>query len=191
VAGASEWMSSTPTADGGTGPGKLVVARIGRPHGLRGEVTVEVRTDDPDSRFAPGAVLETDPSTRGPLTVDSSRNQSGLTVVRFRGYEDRNAAETLRGTLLLVDATALPELTDDDDFYDHDLIGLSAVLVGESEPFGTVTDVLHLPASDVLEVRTDRSAAGEVLIPFVRAIVPDVDLAAGRLTVAAPDGLFD
>jgi 16S rRNA processing protein RimM len=169
----------------------LVLGRIGRPHGLRGEVTVEVRTDDPEGRFAVGAELATDPSSRGPLTVVSQRRISGNTVLGFEGYPDRNAAETLRGTLLVVEAEELPELPDDDDFYDHQLIGLAARLAGEDEPFGEVIDVLHLPASDVLSVRTDRVPSGELLIPFVRAIVPEVDLAAGNLTVDPPDGLFD
>ena len=174
-----------------SGSERLVVGRIGRPHGLRGEVTVEVRTDEPERRFAVGSVLVTEPASTGPLRVVSHRRISGITVVGFDGYPDRTAAEALRGTLLVVEAEELPELPDEDDFYDHQLIGLAARLTGESAAFGEVVDVLHLPASDVLTVRTDRVPSGELLIPFVRAIVVEVDLAARAVIVDPPDGLFD
>ncbi len=163
---------------------ELTIGRIGRPHGLRGEVTIEVRTDDPAVRFATGSVLKTEPLDRGPLTVLSFRRISANTVVRFEGFEDRNAAETLRGTILMVEAGALPELADDNEFYDHQLIGLEVRLLGSEQSIGRVTDVLHLPASDVL-------AVGETLIPFVSAIVPTVDLPGGFMVVDPPDGLFD
>ncbi len=173
----------------------LTVGRIGRPHGLRGEVTVDIRTDDPRERFAPGASLRTDPAARGPLTVASFRVISGLNVVRFTGFDDRNAAETLRGTQLVVEAEALPELTDEDEYYDHQLIGLTARLLGPDggpgETIGPVTDLLHLPANDVLVVRTGMVASGELLVPFVRAVVPVVDVAAGELLIDPPDGLFE
>jgi 16S rRNA processing protein RimM len=170
---------------------ELIVGRIGRPHGLRGEVTVDFRTDDPAGRFAAGSSLRTEPAARGPLTVASYRTISGLNVVRFEGFDDRNAAETLRGTMLVVEAEALPELEGEDDFYDHELIGLAVRLVGSDEPIGEVTELLHLPASDVLGVKTSLAPTGEVLIPFVSAIVPTVDVAAGFLVVDPPDGLFD
>ena len=86
-----------------------VVARIGRPHGLRGEVSVEVRTDVPEQRFVPGAVFATDPADRGPLTLVSARDQGGLLVLGFSEAGDRSAAEALRDTLLVVDATASDE----------------------------------------------------------------------------------
>lgn len=174
---------------------ELTVGRIGRPHGLRGEVTVDIRTDDPRERFAPGSSLRTEPAARGPLTVASFRIISGLNVVRFDGYDDRNAAETLRGTMLVVDIDALPVLTDDDEFYDHELIGLVAHLQaangGLGDVIGPITELLHLPANDVLVVSTDRMAAGEVLIPFVKVVVPVVDVAAGVVVVDPPDGLFE
>jgi 16S rRNA processing protein RimM len=173
----------------------LTVGRIGRPHGLRGEVTVDIRTDDPRERFAPGASLRTEPESRGPLTVASFRIISGLNVVRFDGYDDRNAAETLRGTMLVVEAGALPTLADEDEFYDHQLIGLTARLIGADgapgEVIGPITDLLHPPANDVLVVLTRMTAAGEVLIPFVKAVVPVVDVGAGHVLVDPPDGLFD
>jgi 16S rRNA processing protein RimM len=183
-------MSSTPIVDfGGTDSVELTVGRIGRPHGLRGEVTVDIRTDDPKERFAPGASLQTD--ARGPLTVASYRVISGLNVIRFEGFDDRNAAETLRGTLLVVEAEALPELEDENEYYDHQLIGLAVQLVGSPESIGEVTDLMHLPSNDVLVVKTALAATGEVLIPFVAAVVPTVDVTAGFLTVDPPDGLFE
>ena len=169
-----------------------MVGRIGRPQGIKGEVTVEVRTDDPQDRFAAGRVLVTDPVERGPLTVESSRQQGKYLVVLFCGPDgtlvaDRNAAELLRDTLLLVDVADLPPLADEDEYYDTQLVGLAAELTDGSS-LGEVTDVLHLPGGDVLVVR--RSHGVEALVPFVRAIVPTVDLPSGRLVVDPPDGLL-
>jgi 16S rRNA processing protein RimM len=165
----------------------LVVGRIGRPHGVRGDVTVEVRTDDPDARFAPGSVLDTDPAERGPLTVTSTGRSGQITLLHFDGVDDRNAAEALRGTLLQVDADELPELGDEDEFYDHQLIGLR-VLDASGAELGTVTGVLHPPASPVLEVA--RPGGEQELVPFVSAIVPEVDLQHGVAVVDPPDGMF-
>ena len=167
----------------------LVVGRLGKPQGIKGEVTVEVRTDDPEARFADGAVLLADPADRGPLTVAGSRWQNGRLVVAFEGVADRNAAEALRGTLLQVDARTLPPPEDEDEFHDHVLRGMAAVLVGGG-PLGEVVDVLHLPHGDVLVVRRDDTGA-EVLVPFVKAMVPVVDVAARRLEVDPPPGLLD
>jgi 16S rRNA processing protein RimM len=166
-----------------------VVGRIGKPQGIKGEVTVQVRTDDPQARFAAGAVLLTDPSARGPLTVASSRWQNGRLVVAFDGVPDRSAAELLRETLLQVDARTLPPPEDDDEFHDHVLRGMSAELVTGGR-IGEVVDVLHLPHGDVLVVRRDDNGA-EVLVPFVKAMVPVVDVAARRLEVQPPEGLLD
>jgi 16S rRNA processing protein RimM len=171
-----------------TEPDRLTVGRIGKPQGIRGEVTVEVRTDAPEVRFAAGSVLMTDPAERGPLTVESMRDQNGRLVVAFEGVPDRNAAEELRNTMLLVDASDLPPSDDPDEFHDTQLMGLSAQLV-DGTALGAVTDVLHLPHGDVLVVR--REEGSEVLVPFVRAIVPEVDLAGGRLVVDPPEGLLD
>jgi 16S rRNA processing protein RimM len=169
-------------------PDRLTVGRIGKPQGIRGEVTVEVRTDAPDVRFADGAVLLTDPEERGPLTVESSRDQNGRLIVAFAGVPDRNAAEALRNTMLLVDASDVPPSDDPDEFHDTQLMGLRAELV-DGSALGEVADVLHLPHGDVLVVRRD--AGTEVLVPFVKAIVPDVDVAGGRLVVDPPQGLLD
>jgi len=169
-----------------------VVGRIGKPQGIKGEVTVEVRTDDPAARFATGSVLLTDPVERGPLTVEGARDQNGRLMVAFEGYGDRNAAATLRGTLLVVDAATLAAPDDPDVFLDHHLIGLVAELPDGSR-LGQVTDVLHLPHGDVLVVRRDGVAvtAAELLVPFVAAMVPVVDVPGGRLVVDPPAGLLD
>ncbi|MCU1595691.1 MAG: rRNA processing protein RimM [Frankiales bacterium] len=165
-------------------PDLIVVGRIGRPQGIKGEVTVEVRTDDPDDRFAPGRVLTTE---TGPLTVESSRMQGKYLVVAFQGVHDRNQAELLRDTMLQIDTADLPPLAEEDEYYDTQLIGLAAQLTDGAE-LGQVTDVLHLPGGDTLVVQHGER---EVLVPFVKAIVPSVDLASGHLVVDPPEGLLD
>jgi 16S rRNA processing protein RimM len=167
---------------------QLVVGRVGRPHGLRGELIVEVRTDDPQARFAAGTVLATEPAARGPLTVGSARWHSGRLLVAFAGYEDRTAAEELRDTLLVVDSAELDDPADPDEFRDYQLIGLDAWTVA-GEQVGVVADVLH-HGQDLLVIRPVRDQE-EILVPFVAAIVPEVDVAAGRLTIDPPDGLLD
>ena len=169
-------------------PDRLTVGRIGKPQGIRGEVTVEVRTDAPDVRFAAGAVLFTEPAERGPLTVESTRDQNGRLVIAFEGVPDRNAAEQLRNTMLLVDAADIAPSDDPDEFHDTQLMGLRAELV-DGSALGEVADVLHLPHGDVLVISTLEGA--EVLVPFVKAMVPDVDVAGGRLVVDPPEGLLD
>ena len=166
----------------------LVVGRVGKPHGVRGEVTVDVRTDDPDTRFAPGSSLRTDPADRGPLTVADVHPRSGGIVVYFEDVDSREGAEALRGTLLVVDSDDLPELADPDEFYDHQLVGLRAELPDGAE-LGTVEDVLHAPAEDLLAITGPDGA--ELLVPFVSAIVPTVDLRGGRVVVDPPEGLLD
>lgn len=164
-----------------------MVGRVGRPQGVRGEVTVEVRTDDPEARFAGGAVLLTEPAERGPLTVERFRDHSGRLVVAFAGVPDRDAAEQLRDTLLLVDVRTLPPIEDEDEFHDWQLRGLPAFLV-DGTPAGVVDDVLHLPHGDVLVLRRGE---GEALVPFVRALVPEVDVENRRLVVDPPPGLLE
>jgi 16S rRNA processing protein RimM len=172
-------------------PDLVVVGRIGRPQGIKGEVTVEVRTDSPDERFAPGAVLLHDAGT---LTVAAARDHSGKLVVQFEGVGDRNAAELLRGTVLQVDARTLPAIEDEDEYYDSQLVGLT-VEQRDGTALGTVVDVLHLPHGDVLAVDRPRRGTGprgpELLIPFVKAMVPVVDLAGQRAVVDLPEGLLD
>jgi 16S rRNA processing protein RimM len=167
---------------------ELVVGRIGRPHGVRGEVSIEVRTDSPELRFAPGAVLRTDPASAGPLTVEYTHWHSGRLLLALQGVEDRNRAEELRNVLLLVEVDEDERPEDDDEYYDHQLVGLAAQTIG-GEPIGTVTEVLHLPGQDLLALR--HADGREVLVPFVAAIVPQVDLTAGLLRIDAPPGLLD
>ena len=214
---------------------QLVVGRVTRPHGVRGEVSVEVRTDEPDQRFAVGRVLATDPAAAGPLTVDSVRWHSGRLLIRFAGIADRNQAEELRGTWLTLDSAEVRPCDDPDEFHDHELIGL-AVVTTSGEPVGRVTDVRHFgqdllviapagspaagrpsrapvpsgpvpsgpvptgpvptgrgPGGPALAARA-RAAGGlgeDLLIPFVAAIVPEVDVAAGRLVIDPPPGLLE
>jgi len=185
--------SSTPTdaellSTPDVSPDTVVVGRIGRPHGVRGEVTVEVRTDDPDLRFTPGAVLRTDPADRGPLTIEGGRWHRDVLLLALEGVESREAAELLRNTLLLVETTALPALDDPDDYYDHQLVGLTARLT-DGTVLGEVVAVSH-EGSELLVVQRPGDG-GELLIPFVRTIVPTVDLAAGSLVVDPPEGLLE
>lgn len=166
---------------------ELVVGRVGRPHGVRGDLAVDVRTDDPEERFEAGSVLVTDPPERGPLTVQSARWHSGRLLVRFEGVDDRSAADALRGTLLVIDSADLPPLEDPEDFYDHQLVGLAARLP-DGDPLGTVSEVVHGAGGDLLIVRRDDR---ELLVPFVHAVVPTVDVSAGYLVVDPPEGLLD
>ncbi len=167
---------------------QLVVARIGRAHGIKGEVSVEVRTDEPELRLAPGAVLATDPPEVGPLTVADGRVHSGRLLLRFAGVADRTAAEALRNTLLLAEVDPEAQPDDPEEFYDHQLVGLD-VVTADGARVGPVTEIAHLPGQDLLIV--ERETGGEVLIPFVSEIVPDIDLAARRMVVVPPPGLLD
>ncbi|MEE1931141.1 ribosome maturation factor RimM [Streptomyces sp. TRM 70351] len=167
---------------------QLVVARIGRAHGIRGEVTVEVRTDEPELRLGPGAVLATEPASAGPLTIESGRVHSGRLLLRFAGVADRSAAEALRNTLLIaeVDPDEVPD--DPEEFYDHQLVDLDVVTRDGTE-VGRIAEIAHLPGQDLLVVR--RPQGGEVMIPFVTAFVPEIDLAEQRAVIAPPPGLLD
>ncbi|OEJ24791.1 ribosome maturation factor RimM [Streptomyces agglomeratus] len=167
---------------------QLVVARIGRAHGIKGEVTVEVRTDEPELRLGPGAVLATDPASVGPLTVETGRVHSGRLLLRFAGVKDRTAAEALRNTLLIaeVDPEATPE--DPEEFYDHQLMDLDVVLVDGTE-IGRITEITHLPSQDLFIVK--RPDGSEVMIPFVEEIVTEIDLEEQRAVITPPPGLID
>jgi 16S rRNA processing protein RimM len=166
---------------------QLVVGRIAKAHGIAGEVSVDVRTDDPDHRYADGASLDTDPPEAGPLVVLSSRWHSGRLLVRFDGVLDRNGAEALRGTLLVADS-ATSRTAEDEGYWDHELIGLR-VADRQGTAIGEVTDVLHSPGSPVLVISDD--GGPELLVPFVEEIVPTVDVAAGTIVIDPPEGLFD
>jgi 16S rRNA processing protein RimM len=135
------------------------------------------------------------PPPHGPLTVASSRWHSGRLLVRFAGYADRDSAEDLRGTLLVMDSAEVAPPADPDEFHDYQLIGLSVRTIA-GEPVGVVTDVLH-QGQDLLVIKpSDRPAApgpepGQILVPFVAALVPEVDVKAGQLVIDPPPGLLD
>jgi len=167
---------------------EVTVGRIGRPHGIRGDVVVGVRTDEPELRFAKGSRLDTDPAARGPLVVAASRWHSGQLLVRFEGITDRDAAAELGGTWLTVDSATLGALDDPDEFRDADLVGLT-VRTADGTVVGTVDDVLH-SGQDVLVVRSS-SGSGEILIPFVKDIVPEVDAVSGVIVITPPPGLLN
>jgi 16S rRNA processing protein RimM len=133
-------------------------------------------------------VLATDPAEAGPLTVAETRNHSGKLVVSFAGYTDRTAAETLTGIRLVIDSDDLPPTDDPDEFHDHELVGLAAALA-DGSVLGTVSEVIHGPAGDLLAVA--REGGAEVLIPFIREFVPEVDLPGGRVVVTPPEGLLE
>lgn len=159
---------------------RLNVGRIGRAHGILGEATIEVRTDDAASRFALGASLETD--DHGNLVVDSVRVHNGILLISFAGHTDRNAVEKLRDVLLYAEVDIDAPGEDEDDYHVLQLIGCKAHLEDDT-PLGEVKDVLNLPGQDVLVIQAN---SGEVLIPFVRALVPEVDILGKKLTVIPP-----
>ncbi len=164
---------------------QLTVARIGRAHGLRGEVSLEVRTDSPDERLAVGAVLATEPASAGPLTIATRRVQQGRWVVAFEQVRDRTAAEALRGVELVVDTAG--DEPDEDAWYPHELVGLRAE-AADGRLLGEVVGLEPAPAHDMLVLR---EVGGErTLVPFVRVIVPVVDVAAGRVVLDPPGGLL-
>ncbi len=172
---------------------RVIVGRIGRPHGIRGEVVIGVRTDEPDLRFAVGATLDAaeraDEPAGAQLTVAAARWHSGQLLVAFAGVTDRTAAAELTGRWLSVDSSQLPETGDPDEFRDHELIGLS-VRTCAGDPVGVVADVLHY-GQDLLVVRRTDGQEGESLVPFVKAIVPEVDVQGGVVVIDPPPGLLD
>lgn len=169
---------------------EVVVGRIGRPHGIAGLMTVEVRTDEPDVRFAPGAVLTTEPvvSGRPTLTIASARYHSGRMLIGVDGIVDRTGAESLRGLLLIARVAPFDLPEEPGEYYDRQLVGLSVVTV-DGLAVGTIHEVVHLPSQDLLAVRRD--GRPDVLVPFVEVMVPTVDLAAGVVTIDPPEGLLD
>lgn len=172
---------------------ELVVGRVVKPHGIRGEVVVEVRTDSPDERFAPGTRL-TGRTGRGrsatdrEVTIEAARNHSGRLLVRLAGVGDRDAVEALRGMLFLIDSGSLPAPEDPDEFHDHQLVGLRVLDTGGRD-LGEVTGMLHTAAGDLLQIRM--ASESETLVPFVTEMVPEVDLDAGTCVIDPPEGLLD
>lgn len=166
---------------------RVVVGRIGRPHGIRGEVTVETRTDEPELRFAPGSRL-LKANTDDVLVVSGMHWHSGRLLVTFEGVQDRNAAEVLRDTIVEVDRDPTELPGEPGEYFDTQLVGCS-VFDSEGSLVGQVTDVVHLPGQDLLSVT---SATGtEFMIPFIEQFVPDVDIAGARIVITPPPGLMD
>lgn len=163
----------------------VIVARIGKPHGIRGEMTVQLHTDQPDVRFQPGTVYATDPAERGPVTVTGSRVHNGITLIRVEGIKDRNDAETLRNTKLVTSDLAADD--DEDAWHVSELRGCE-VVDDEGETLGEVTDLEIGAAQDLLVVR---SVQGPIVrLPFVFELVPEVDVDAKRIIATPPGGLF-
>ncbi|MDM7989591.1 ribosome maturation factor RimM [Arthrobacter sp. zg-Y877] len=166
---------------------QLQVARIGKPHGIRGEVTVQVLTDAPEDRFVPGTELTVEPAAKGPLTVISARWNKDILLLGFDEITDRNGAEELRGVKLFIDTEAVEEDDDDEGWYEHELVGLKA-RVG-NDVVGTVSGLRTLTVQDLLVVEDVRGE--EILVPFVEAIVPEVNVEDGYVLLTPPEGLFE
>ena len=165
---------------------EVVVGVIGRGHGVRGEVAIELRTDEPDRRFAPGQQLRADGTSRF-FTVVSARTHAGGLLVRFDEVADRATADSVRGTLLVADVDVNERPGHAEEFYDRQLIGLVARTPADVD-VGQVISILHLPQQDLLEIDTRH---GRRLIPFVEALIPEVNLERGWLRVADVPGLLD
>lgn len=186
----------------------LVVGQIGKPHGIRGEVSVVVRTDEPEERFVAGAVFTTKvprdrrvsagPAAAAPpgvpyqipaeLHLESIRWHQGRGIAQFEGVLDRNIADALRGVFLQVDSSVLSPPDDPDEFHDHQLVGLR-VESTDGTVLGTVANIDHAPSSDLIVL--DKTGGGTALIPFVSQMVPKVDVPGGRIVVDLPEGLLD
>ncbi len=179
------------------GPGLVLVARVGKPHGLRGEVTVQLHTDDPDWRLAVNATLACEPLDRGPLTVASVRVHQGRYLIGFESVSDREGAEALRNTRLFVsalDASGTRKEDDEaphqdaDEYYEDELVGMNVVLT-TGEAVGVVSALHTHAAQDLLEITQSNGSAA--LVPFVAALVPSVDSARREVVIDPPAGLLD
>lgn len=175
---------------------ELVVGRVAKSHGVRGELVVDVRTDEPELRFAPGEAL-TGRLPKAKQTqqyvVESAREHSGRLLLRLDGILDRDAADALRGMLFLVDTADLPPSEDPDSYYDHELEGLS-VQLADGTAVGTVKEVLHSAAGELLSIKAGEAfppAGREILVPFVLSMVPTVSVADRLIVIDPPEGLLD
>jgi 16S rRNA processing protein RimM len=187
VASAFEWTWWTPI----TSTTKLRVGRLLKAHGLKGAIKLELYTDSPELRFAPGSKLELQVPEESKwfgksLTVSELRLYNNMPVVFFEGIDDRTEAETLIKAILLVDAPVEELPAEPDAWYDHQLAGLK--VFREGREIGTLVRVEHLPAQDLLVIQSDRK---ELLLPFIKAFVPVVDVKAGKIEITPPGGLFE
>lgn len=175
---------------------ELVVGRVAKSHGVRGELVVEVRTDEPELRFAPGTTLTGRlPRAKSTQTyvVESAREHSGRLLVRLAGVDDRSISDALRGMLFVVDSENLPPSQDPDEYYDHELEGLTVTLE-DGTVVGTVKEVLHSAAGELLSIKAAEAfppAGREILVPFVTHMVPTVNVAEGLIVIDPPEGLLD
>ncbi len=186
----STWLipisnSAQPATD------QLRVGRLTKAHGLKGAIKVELYTDAPERRFVPGAVFTLQVPADSPwhgktLQLIELKFYNSHPVAFFKDVPDRSVAETLIKAILWVDQDLDAPSDEEDAWYDHQLVGLRVIRDGVE--VGTVSLVDHLPAQDLIHVAT---SSGEVLVPFVKAIVPAVDIEAGTLTVTPPVGLFE
>jgi 16S rRNA processing protein RimM len=164
----------------------LVIGRIGRAHGLRGEVTIESLTDKPELRFRIGNKLETDPSDRGPLVIETSRENNGIVLLSFTGKLDRSAAESLRGTKLLAEVKIPKPSTGSNEFHISQIVGMKAKK-SDGEVIGEVADVLDHPAHDTLVIKTK---SGQILVPFVTKHVPKINFDSSELIIDNFEGIL-
>lgn len=190
TASASEAPAANSSSDSAPRT-QLRVGRLVKAHGLKGAFKVELYTDDPDARFVPGAVFTlqvpaNSPWHRKEITLREFRWMNSHPVAFFEGVDDRTTADELVRAILWVEQDPAAPSNEEDAWYDHQLVGLEALRDGEV--IGRVVRVDHLPAQDLLIVKTP---AGEVMVPFVAAIVPSVDIAAGTVTLTPPPGLFE
>jgi 16S rRNA processing protein RimM len=178
-----------------TAPDLAIVGRVRRAHGIHGELVIETLTDAPGEVFAPGrrvfaGTIGGDPSPDGrELVVEESRPFKGGWIVAFKGIADRTEAERWRERYMLLPVAELRPVGED-EFYLHDLLGLSVVREGSDELVGEVTDVYELPQGVMLDVRR-AAPAGSVLVPFRSEVVRRVELSARRLIIDPPDGLIE
>ena len=170
---------------------ELVVGRVVKAHGITGELVVDVRTDEPDERFAPGNRLRLKPPRAEggrEVVVESARPHGARMLVRVVGVTDRDGADAVRGNVFVIDTADLPPIDDPDEFYDHQLEGL-AVRTRDGREIGSVVEVLHTGAGELLSIRNSENR--EVLVPFVSAIVTSVSLVEGIVEIEPPEGLLE
>lgn len=164
---------------------RLQVARIGKPHGIRGEVTVQVLTDAPEDRFAPGAVFEVEDATLKTLTVEGARWNKEILLLAFAEILDRNGAETMRGAKLFIDTDEVED--DSEGWYEHELVDLEARVADK-----VVGKITALRTGNVQDLLVVKSVEGdEVYVPFVESIVPEVNIEGGYILMTPPEGLFE
>ncbi len=165
----------------------VVVGRLGRPHGVHGEISVEVRTDDPENRFAIGAKITVKENNKK-LTVASTRWHLSKLLIKFEEIQDRTQVDAVRGKLLVVEVDPNEATLGNNEFYEFQLIDLD-VFNTNNEKLGVVKEVLPGSAQALIVVKTLDNK--EVMVPFVNQLVPEVDIKNKRVVMNPPSGLFD